>query len=158
MKPTINIIPFDKKYAKDFYVLNREWLEQYFYVEPFDEEVLSKPDQYIIDKGGYIFFAKFEDQIVGTYAFMPLKNEAGYELTKMAVSPSLRGHKIGQQLLEHCINFAKAKNFERLLLYSNRKLENAIYLYHKFGFKEVVLEKNTPYKRANIKMEFDLKE
>lgn len=156
MKPTINIIPFDKKYAKDFYILNREWLEQYFYVEPFDEEVLSKPDKYIINQGGYIFFAKLEDQIVGTYAFMPLKNQAGFELTKMAVSPSLRGHKIGQQLLEHCINFAKAQKFEKLLLYSSRKLENAIYLYNKFGFKEVQLEKDLPYKRANIKMEFDL--
>ncbi|WGD34399.1 GNAT family N-acetyltransferase [Olleya sp. YS] len=150
------IIPFDKKYSKDFYILNREWLQTYFYVEPFDEEVLSKPNDYIIDKGGHIFFAKLNNQIVGTYAFMPLKNEVGFELTKMAVLPSLRGQKIGQQLLEHCINYAKSHQFKRLLLYSSKKLENAIYLYRKFGFKEIELEQNSPYKRSNIKMEFDL--
>ncbi len=156
MQSEVSIIPFDKKYAKDFYVLNKEWLEVYFYVEPFDVDVLSNPEQYIINKGGYIFFAKLNDQIVGTYAFMPLKNEPGFELTKMAVSPKFRGFKIGQQLLQHCISFAKKQNFKRLLLYSSRKLENAIYLYNKFGFKEVPLEKDSPYVRSNIKMEFDL--
>ncbi|MGB6267990.1 MAG: GNAT family N-acetyltransferase [Olleya sp.] len=156
MNSKLKIIPFDSKYSKNFYLLNREWLQTHFYVEPFDEEVLSKPNAYIIDKGGFIFFAKLNNQIVGTYAFMPLKNEAGFELTKMAVLPSLRGQKIGQQLLQHCINFAKQHRFKRLLLYSSTKLENAIYLYRKFGFKEIPVEKNCPYERCDIKMEFDL--
>lgn len=52
----IKIIPFDKKYAKDFYKLNIEWLTTYFYVEPFDETVLSQPELHIIDQGGHIFF------------------------------------------------------------------------------------------------------
>ena len=43
---------------KDFYDLNIEWLKTFFYVEPFDEEVLSKPETYIIEKGGSIFFAQ----------------------------------------------------------------------------------------------------
>lgn len=152
----IKIIPFDKKYASTFYDLNIEWLKTYFYVEPFDEEVLSKPETYIIDKKGYIFFAMLNHEVVGTVALMPLKNEAGFELTKMAVSPKHRGHKIGQQLMQHCIDFAKAKQFKRLLLYSNTILENAIYIYRKFGFKEIPVEENSPYKRSNIKMEFPL--
>ena len=53
----IEIINYKSDYAKDFYDLNIEWLKTFFYVEPFDEEVLSKPHIYIIDKGGYIFFA-----------------------------------------------------------------------------------------------------
>jgi len=150
----IQILPFDKKYAREFYDLNIEWLKTFFYVEPLDEEVLSNPEKYIINKEGYIFFAKLKDQVVGTVALMPLKNEAGFELTKMAVSPKHRGHKIGQQLMGHCIDFAKAEKFKRLLLYSNTILENAIYIYKKFGFVEIPVEENSPYERSNIKMEF----
>ncbi|OIQ23977.1 GNAT family N-acetyltransferase [Lacinutrix sp. MedPE-SW] len=153
----VNIIPFNKNYSKDFYALNIEWLETFFYVEPFDREVLTNPDQYIINKGGFIFFAKIEDTIVGTFALMPLKEDNAYELTKMAVSPKHRGFKIGQKLLQYGIDFAKNNNFNRLLLYSNTKLENAIYLYRKFGFKDIDVEKDCPYERCNIKMEyFDL--
>ena len=52
----LKIIAFDPKFACDFHDLNIEWLETYFYVEPYDKEVLSKPRTYIIDKGGEIFF------------------------------------------------------------------------------------------------------
>ncbi len=148
----LEIISFDKRHSRDFYNLNIEWLQTYFYVEPFDEEVLSKPEHYIIDKGGHIFFAKLEDIIVGTVALMPTKEPNIFELTKMAVSPERRGLQIGQGLMQFCLNFAKDNNFEGLMLYSNTKLENAIYIYRKYGFVEIPVEENSPYKRGNIKM------
>ncbi|WP_040278501.1 GNAT family N-acetyltransferase [Psychroserpens damuponensis] len=147
------IIPFDRTYSKNFYQLNIEWLKTYFYVEPFDEEVLSQPETYIINTGGHIFFARSGQTILGTVALMPTHNPLVFELTKMAVLPSQRGQKIGQRLLQHCIDFAKANNFESLMLYSATKLENAIYMYRKFGFVVLDLEKDSPYKRSDIKME-----
>lgn len=149
----INIIPFESTYASHFYDLNIEWLQTYFYVEPFDEEVLSKPEQYIINKGGHIFFAKENDTILGTVALMPTKNPLVFELTKMAVLPNQRGKNIGQKLMQYSIDFAKQNNFKGLILYSNTKLENAIYIYRKYGFIEIPVEENSPYKRSNIKME-----
>ncbi|BAO77505.1 GNAT family N-acetyltransferase [Winogradskyella sp. PG-2] len=148
----IKIIDFDNKYSKHFYDLNIEWLKTFFYVEPFDEEVLSKPENYIIDKGGFIFFAIKDDKIVGTVALMPTDTNGILELTKMAVLPEERGQKIGQLLLQHCIDFGKTQHLKALLLYSNTKLENAIYLYRKYGFIELELEKNSPYVRSDIKM------
>ncbi len=153
---TIEILPFDTIYSQAFYHLNIEWLKTYFYVEPFDEEVLSHPKKYIIDKGGHIFFVKYGDTIVGTAALMTTENASVFELTKMAISPNLRGQKIGHKLLQYCINFAKTQDFEALILYSARKLENAIHIYRKFGFTELQLEKNSPYKRSDIKMELKL--
>ncbi|MEZ4797741.1 MAG: GNAT family N-acetyltransferase [Flavobacteriaceae bacterium] len=149
----IEIVSFKNTYDNDFYNLNIEWLKTFFYVEPFDEEVLSKPDFYIINKGGFIFFAKLNKAVVGTVALMPTKTEKVFELTKMAVSPKHRGYKIGQQLMQHCIDFAKTNHFKALMLYSNTKLENAIYIYKKYGFVEVPLEPNSPYVRSDIKME-----
>jgi len=148
----MKIASFHSNYAPAFYDLNIEWLETYFYVEPFDKEVLSKPQQYIIDKGGHIFFAIENKVVLGTIALMPY-SEVCFELTKMAVLPKHRGKKIGHQLLQHCIEFAMNTDKE-LLLYSNTKLENAIYLYRKFGFQEIELEPGSPYKRSNIKMQY----
>ena len=58
-------------------------------------------------------------------------------------------------LLERCIKEAKNKQMKRILIYSNKRLENAIYLYKKYGFKEIHLEKPSPYERADIKLELN---
>jgi ribosomal protein S18 acetylase RimI-like enzyme len=149
----IDIITYHEKHAKSFYNLNIEWLKTFFYVEAFDEEVLSKPNQYIIGKGGHIFFALLNDEVVGTVALMPTNDLNVFELTKMAVSPKHRGYKIGQKLMQHCIDFAKNDGLKGLMLYSNTILENAIHIYSKYGFIEIPMEENSPYERSNIKME-----
>lgn len=146
----VNIIPFEERYSSHFYKLNVEWLQHYFYVEPYDKKVLSQPKAYIIDKGGYIFFAKHNDEIVATFAL--INEKECYELSKMSVLPEYRGSKIGQQLIDYCIAFSKDKGWKKIMLYSNRKLKSAIALYDKVGFKEVPLEKDVHYERADIKM------
>ena len=150
----IEIIPFEEKYATDFYNLNVEWLEKYFYVERYDQKVLSNPKKYVIEPGGFIFFAKYNNAIVGVVAL--INQNTFFELSKMAVSPKYQGLKIGQKLIHFCIEFAKSKNWKNITLYSHRKLVPAINLYRKIGFKEVELEKDVHYERANIKMLLEL--
>ena len=144
------ILPYNTMYASHFYDLNVEWLHTYFYVEPYDEMVLSEPEKYILDKGGHIFFAVENDLVIGTVALIP-HDPSSFELTKMAVDKTARGKKVGQQLLQHCMEFAKGRG-KNLMLYSHTKLENAIHIYRKFGFQEIPLEIDNPYKRSNIKM------
>ncbi len=152
----IKIIPFQKQYAQAFYDLNIEWLETFFYVEDFDKEVLSNPDKYIIQPGGHIFFAIENDTVLGTVALIK-ESDKSFELTKMAVLPNQRGKKIGQQLMQYCIGFAIENKFDNLFLYSNTLLENAIYIYRKYGFIEIPVEPDSPYKRSNIKMRLQIK-
>jgi ribosomal protein S18 acetylase RimI-like enzyme len=151
----MKIINFQPAYKKAFYDLNIEWLETYFYVEDFDREVLSNPDKYILTPGGHIFFAIENDIVVGAVALLKKQDDL-FELTKMAVLPNQRGKKIGQQLMQHCIDVAKKNKFD-LFLYSNTLLKNAIYIYRKYGFTEVPVETDSPYKRSNIKMVLLLK-
>jgi GNAT superfamily N-acetyltransferase len=148
----MKIVSFDKKYTAAFYSLNIEWLETHFYVEDYDKEVLSTPERYITGPGGHIFFCVENDLAIGTVALMKVK-EGVFELTKMAVLPNRRGEKLGHKLMQHCIDFAHKNAFEKLFLYSNTKLANAIYIYRKFGFIEIAVEPDSPYDRANIKME-----
>ncbi len=151
----MEILSYTPKYAEDFKNLNIAWLEKYFWVEPHDEDVLGNPEKYIIEPGGNIFFVKDNDEIIGTVALMKMEDNI-FELTKMAVTPAAQGKKIGQQLMEHTINFAKNKGWQKLIIYSNRKLENAIYIYKKYGFVEIPIENNNPYSRGDIKMELHL--
>jgi len=152
---SIHIIPFDSSYAKDFKDLNMAWLEKYFYVEPHDEEVLGNPEKFILEPGGSIFFVKDIDVIVGTVALMKVEDGV-YELTKMAITPSHQGKNIGQKLMVHAIEFAKQQDWKSLILYSNRKLQNAVYIYFKYGFEEIPIEQNNPYARGDIKMRLNL--
>ncbi|WP_034924079.1 GNAT family N-acetyltransferase [Gillisia sp. CAL575] len=151
----MDILTYSPKYAEDFKNLNIAWLEKYFWVEPHDEEVLGDPEKYIIEPGGSIFFVKEDNKIIGTVALMKMEDNI-FELTKMAIIPAAQGKRIGQQLMEHTINFARQKNWEKLIIYSNRKLENAVYIYKKYGFTEIPIEENNPYSRGDIKMELNL--
>ena len=146
----LEIITFNSAYSKDFYNLNAEWLKKYFYIEPYDKKVLRNPKEYIIDSGGFIFFIKNQNKVVGTIALI---NQGTYfELSKMAILPKYRGLKIGLKLIYYCIDFAKQKKWKCIILYSHKKLVPAINLYRKVGFVEIPLEKDGHYERANIKM------
>ena len=147
----IHIIEFRNDLACHFKNLNIEWLQKYFYVEPKDEEMFSNPGKYIIDEGGYIFFAEFNGEIAGTFALMKME-EGVFELGKMAVTEKYQGLKIGNKMLELAIEKTRAFGASKLILYSNTILGPAIHLYKKYGFVEVPLE-NSEYKRSNIKME-----
>mgnify|MGYP002795035381 CR=1 FL=1 len=151
----IEIIPFSSQFAGEFQKLNLAWLKKYFWVEDHDREVLGNPEKYIIEPGGNIFFVKEDGHIIGTVALMKMEDGV-FELTKMAITPESQGKKIGQKLMEHTLNYAKDKGWKTLIIYSNRKLENAIYVYLKYGFKEIPIEANNPYTRGDIKMKLDL--
>tara|TARA_Y100001958_G_scaffold150490_1_gene134333 strand:+ start:284 stop:754 length:471 start_codon:yes stop_codon:yes gene_type:complete len=147
------IINFKNEYSKLFYDLNIEWLNEFFLVEDYDKKILSNPHKYIINKGGSIFFAKTEGKIIGVVALMPTYKPDVYELTKMGVKKSSRNKGVGKLLIKKCIEQAIENKLKKVIIYSNRKLENAIYLYKSFGFIEVELEKKSNYQRADIKLE-----
>jgi ribosomal protein S18 acetylase RimI-like enzyme len=150
----LEIVRYSDEYAKDFRDLNVAWLEKYFVIEPVDKELLSDPKKSIISKGGYIFFAKVGNEIAGTFALVKIGNGV-FELAKMAVKECFIGMKIGNKMLEFCFEEAKRLKTDKIILYSNKKLQPAIHLYKKFGFQEVPLD-STEYERADIKMEIEI--
>ncbi|MTH16674.1 GNAT family N-acetyltransferase [Flavobacterium sp. LC2016-01] len=147
---TVEIIPFSSDLKEHIKTLNIAWLEKYFKVEEKDKLTLSNPQEEIIDKGGMIFYARYNNEIIGTASLMKV-DDSTFELSKMAVSNNAQGLGIGTKLLEHCFNVAKENNVKTLILYSNTILLPAIHLYRKFGFTEIPLETGI-YERADIKM------
>ncbi|MBC7887601.1 MAG: GNAT family N-acetyltransferase [Ferruginibacter sp.] len=151
MPSNIEIIPFSEALAGHFTRLNTYWLEKFFVVEPVDHEMLGNPKQFFIDKGGFIFFATINKAIAGTFALLK-ESDKVYELSKMAVAEEYQGRKIGNRMIEFCIAKARELNIDKIILYSNTKLEPAIHLYKKYGFTEVP-GTGSVYKRSDIKME-----
>ena len=149
---SVEITEFDDKYAADFARLNYEWISKYYTIEEHDHDQLDHPRQYIIERGGQIFFALTEGQVAGTVALIRVNYDV-LELAKMAVSPEFQGYKIGEKLMEACVEYARRADAKCIFLESNTKQFAAINLYRKFGFVETPLDPNSQFVRANIRME-----
>ena len=148
----LEIIAFEPKYKDVFRDLNLAWLERFFYVEDKDHELLNDCQTHILDKGGLIFIGLWNQKPVSCYSLLK-KADGIFELGKMAVDEEYQGLKIGQRMLAHAIALGKRNQWERIELYSSTKLNPALHIYRKFGFREVILENNSPYARSDIKME-----
>ena len=103
----MEFLSFIDSLANEFSQMNLAWVKKYFKVELTDELVLSDPRKNIIDKGGYIFFAKTGDTIAGTFALLKV-NDQEFELSKMAVKEEFIGRNVGNAMLTFCLQKAKA--------------------------------------------------
>lgn len=151
----LTIVTFEPKYAQIFKELNLVWINEYFIVEDKDIELLENCEASIVKKGGFIYIGLWNNEPIGCFAFLK-HSENHFELGKMAVSKSYQGLKIGQKMLAYAIEVGKSKKWKRIDLYSSTKLDTALHIYKKFGFKEVPLESKVTYLRSDIKMELIL--
>ena len=153
----LKIEPYDSKYKFDFEILNREWIEEYFEMEQEDLNILQNPEDYVIKKGGEVFFAILENRVVGTAA-MVLTTMGVYELAKMAVNKDYQGMGIGRSLLQRSIKFALDENAREIFLITNDALKPALNLYHSSGLVLCPQNDDNRYLRGNTKMNLILGE
>ena len=151
----MQIIEYESRYQSAFKRLNVEWIERHWQLEEADRQALDDPDEVIIARGGHIFLALDDGDVVGTCALLRV-TDATYELAKMAVDARIRGKGIGAALGIAVIDKAQSLQAEQVYLESNTILEPAIRLYRKLGFEEFVGEPS-PYERCNIQMVLDLR-
>jgi len=147
---------YQPKYQGAFRSLNEEWISSYFEMEEADHKALEHPQEYILNRGGFIFVAVLDSEPVGVCALVKRADLDAYELAKMAVSPKAQGNKIGFLLGQAAIAKARSLNASRVYLDSNTKLAPAIRLYEKLGFVRVT-GLPTRYIRVDIQMELKLK-
>ena len=152
----VQIIPYAPKYKTHFKELNEAWITQHFKMEDTDRKSLDHPEDYILDKGGEILVALYNETPVGVCALIKMDHpEYDFELAKMAVAPEAKGKGIGWILGQATLDKAKSLGAKTVYLESNTVLKPAIHLYHKLGFKKVV-GYPTPYERCNIQMAITL--
>jgi ribosomal protein S18 acetylase RimI-like enzyme len=153
------VVRYQEPLREHFARLNRQWIEQYFQLEPADLASFADPRGTFIAGGGEVFFALHEGQVLGTCA-LRRESEDTYELCKMAVAPEARGLGLGDVLMRAVLQFAREKGARKVYLVSNTKLSPAIGLYRKHGFVTTrqgpQVSQEAGYARADIEMELTL--
>ncbi len=156
----ISVAPMDDAAeARAFKALNEEWITEWFALEPPDRAILDHPQDEIVARGGQVLIARLHDDIVGCVALMPM-GEGVLELSKMTVTPAIRGVGIGRIILLAAISSARKLGASSLFVATSTKLSNAIHLYESVGFGHVAAERLGPYPylRADVFMELRLDE
>ena len=147
----IEIIDYEDRYHDEFRNLNLEWLDKYNLKEEPDLMVLNDPRGNIINKGGYIWLARCDGEIIGSSALIK-EHDGVFELAKMSVGKPWRGKGISKLLIEVCLQKARELRASKIELFSNHQLLAALRLYERYGFKYVEV-KDSPFATADVKME-----
>lgn len=150
----IKIIPYSNEHHEAFRQLNLEWLDHYNLTESHDLMILDDPRGTILDRGGFIWMAEADGQLVGSAGLIK-EHDGEYELAKMAVTAAWRGKGISKLLIEKCLEKAKEIGAVKLSLFSNHQLQTALSLYQKYGFSHVEVH-DSPFTTADVRMELVL--
>lgn len=146
---------FRPEHASRFAQLNREWLDQYNLMEPANEAQLTDPQAHFLDRGGQIFVALRDDNVIGTCAVVPHGAER-WEVAKLAVASEFRGQGIARRLVERCIAYAREQGARRVFLVSNSQLKPALRLYESLGFRYGAVPEVKEYENEDVYMELRL--
>ena len=152
----IRIINYREEHQPLFEKFNQDWIEEHYELEPVDLFVLKYPEQAIIKPGGAILMALYNGTIAGTVGLRKIDDET-FEFTKMAVDKNFRRKGIGEALSYAAFDKAAELGASVIILYSNTLQADAIKLYERMGFKHLPVNPGV-YKRANVKMQLELKE
>jgi ribosomal protein S18 acetylase RimI-like enzyme len=150
----ISIVDYQLGHQPYFETFNRQWIEAYFTMEPFDEFVLCNPEEAILKPGGAILMALYDGEVAGTVGLRKV-DEAHFEFTKMAVGEKFRRKGIAEAISYASFEKARSLGAKKIIHYSNTKNAAAIKLYEKIGFTHLQPETGV-YARANVKMVIDI--
>lgn len=149
----MKVVPYDKKYKNEFIEMNKKWISEMFLLEKRDIDVLSNIEQ-ALEQGGQIFFAVDDsDSVLACCMISPLSN-GEWEIEKFCAKGMYTGTGAGNACLRACIEYAKEKKVEKVVIVSNRKCAHAVHLYRKNGFVEVPVDhEKFSFDRADIAFE-----
>ena len=149
----MKIVPYNPKYKNDFIEMNKMWISNMFAIEEEDIRELGNIEPYI-ENGGQIFFALDDMETVMACCMIAPREDGDWEIMKFAAKGMYTGTGAGSACLKACIDFAKERKVEKIIIVSNRKCVQAVHLYRKFGFVEIPVDKKKfPFKRADIAFE-----
>ncbi|MDO4536289.1 MAG: GNAT family N-acetyltransferase [Clostridium perfringens] len=150
----MEIIEYDNKYKQRFIDLNTAWIEGYFHnLEDGDIETFENLEEHI-KNGAMVYFAVEDDNVLATCMVLPME-KGTWEICKLAAEPKFKGNGAGKAVLKRCMDYAIENGAKRLFMISNTRLESALHIYNKLGFKEIKLD-DYGYNRGDIAFEYNV--
>lgn len=149
------VLPWQPEYRQQFHDLNRDWLNRYFageYTEQ-DQHGLENPEGYYLARGGYIWFARNQGQIVGCIALARHSADC-YEVSKMGVQHDTQGLGVGRELILTALDKARELGAREVFLETASCLERAMRLYQNLGFRQIPHPQgHSVYPRSDVYMQ-----
>jgi ribosomal protein S18 acetylase RimI-like enzyme len=156
----MHIVDYDAVYQPDFFSLNEAWIAPNFGMEQEDIDFLSNPQREILDKGGRIWIALYDDQVVGCCGLFKMDDKT-FEMIRVAVDSRFQGLGIGKRLILHAVDWAKAQpDCMQVILESSSQPVNAkaVAMYERLGFSHYLpkAEHRSTLARADVFMVMDI--
>ncbi|MBD5520224.1 MAG: GNAT family N-acetyltransferase [Lachnospiraceae bacterium] len=132
---------------------NDNMIQKYLNIQHYDEEIKHLETKYGLPYGR-LYLAYYDGEAAGCIGLRKI-DEQNCEMKRYYVRPEFRGKKIGNQLIQQIITDAKEIGYSYMLLDTLPFLENAIFVYKKFGFYEIECYNDSPMS-TSIYMKLDL--
>ena len=127
--------------------------KEYLEIQNYDEELEHLEHKYGLPYGR-LYLAYYGEELAGCIGLRKI-DEVTCEMKRLYVRPSFRGKHIGEHLVKHIIQEAKAIGYSYMLLDTLPFLQSAVHMYKKYGFYEISSYNDSPMD-TSIYMRLDL--
>ena len=134
---TVEIVDYRPSLKQHFSDLVKPWLLEVLdgELEKEDKFTIANPEKAYIERGGFIFFAKYKNKIIGCVVLQRLDEES-FEFAKLYINPNYRKMGIATKLIERCLTRCKENKTKNLWLQTTMSMPQAHKLYYKLGFDD----------------------
>jgi DNA-binding MarR family transcriptional regulator/N-acetylglutamate synthase-like GNAT family acetyltransferase len=133
----VAVLDYKPSLKKHFQQLVAPWLSEVTggKLEEEDKFTVNNPDKAYLAPGGFVFFARYKDEIAGCVALKRL-SEDEFEFAKLYVKNDFRNLGVATRLIERCISRCRENEARLLWLQTTNRMQQAHKLYYKLGFSD----------------------
>ena len=132
---SVVVVDYKPGLNKHLHELAGPWLTEELNGQLKEEDgiALQNPDEAHFIDGGFMFYARYKDQIVGFIALKRLNDDA-FELARLYINPNYRNLGIDALLIERCISRCSENQALELWLQTSISKTEAHKIYDAMGF------------------------
>ena len=136
--------PVHVEAARELFREYEAYLDVNLCFQGFEQELATLPGKYAPPRGT-LLLAMDDDHAVGCIALRPLEDNI-CEMKRLYVRPEAQGHRLGERLVNEIIAEARRLNYSAMRLDTlPGKMDRAIGLYRRVGFREIPPYCENPY-------------
>ncbi|MGF1483090.1 MAG: GNAT family N-acetyltransferase [Opitutales bacterium] len=106
------------------------------FLQGYDVDLTTLPEPYLSAQGAFMVCHDTHGRLAGTHAVRPLDRAQGVvEFKRFYVRRDLRGQGLGRKLMDWAVDWARAREFQRVEFWSDTRFSHAHALFEHWGFQ-----------------------